>query len=46
MNSEGTMSSSTESAHDRILRNIATLHRKYTVSEPNFFKATHLAKLS
>lgn len=41
MNSEGTMSSSTESAHDRILRNIATLHRKYTVSEPNFFKAKH-----
>lgn len=30
-----------ESAHERIVRNITVLHRKYTVIHPNFFKAKH-----
>lgn len=34
-----------ESVHARVERNIATLVRKYTVTDPNFFKAKHYKKV-
>ena len=35
----------TEPVHARVERNIATLLRKYTVTDPNFFKAKHYKKV-
>ena len=35
------MAESRESPHERVVRNITLLHRKYTLIQPNFFKAKH-----
>lgn len=39
------METTMEPVHARVERNIATLIRKYTVTDPNFFKAKHYKKV-